>query len=254
MPVTRCDKLRDSLKPGSNVTISLTLSGTYVESSSGGAITVSFPETTRTLTLTREAFDAREYYLNGTPPEEGKFYLVAPCCCWQCRSYELFRIDETSSSNSIVTDGFLFPWSKLDAPVGGPSDTTTGDLSAAALFSHGVASGFGYWCKSTDDAGEGVDVSLIGSADGVFGVNGGFSVPPLDWEYEDSLGNTEAGSDYSGLIRVPGPFTDPINLDFCADTTAFERTIVYNGFTDGGEEGISYTVTDLTLKVSFALT
>lgn len=235
-----CTRFWDSPKSASGLAMTVGVSGSIKTEDGGLFDTVTYSTTTRNLSLTRVPFDARAYYTDGTRPGENKFQLVSPCCCWKCRFGIIY--DE---SEDVFDPGFSFPWI-LTYGNGDPSDN--GETPVDADFGNAFApDSRELLCQRADEAGR-VGQSSSFRAQAVWQEPPGFSMPPLDWVYVDSVGGSDSGS---GATEIGFP-SRALVMPSCNDAMTWNASITFNGSVPAGP--FVFSVTNFKIDASFALT
>jgi len=242
-----CSKFSNSGKPATSLVFSVTISGVvkFITDLGGGGTstdTYTFPSHTETVTLTREEFDARAYYLSGEEmePSVDTFWLLMLCCCWKCRfaiipsqigtgtkdyPYHFTRVDTANPANDDSYDG--------TAPGGGVSTDVSDNTRAA-------------FCRNAEE--EDRTGKPLALAAGLGGWGAAFDNIFIPWSYTDSSGNNTTGTadGQFGIALPPFDNTDTqvfptFPLESCADAPVGWSQVVYD-YADVDIEIIGLTI------------
>ena len=235
-----CDALIDSEKPTTSLVFSMTWSGTFTSFDGVNTAIVTYVSTTKSITLSREAFPAHDFYSGTTiEPSAGKFWQQSPCCCWKCR---FALVPQNINSDS----SFAFPYTSTFN--GSPAGSGTTVFTASELSSL-IENGTIFCNVNSETSRKGLPVSFAAQGGSPVGQNF-----PLSWTYTDNEGNTDSGTGYNGSIGLllPGPsaYGSP-HADTCADSQDWWAQIVYNGTQTVGLEVT--TITNATIKAELSL-
>lgn len=246
--IGECTASRDSRKAATSLTLSMTVSGVFVFTSGtdDSGTTTTFAATTFSRTFTRVPYHPRD--LAALAADE--FFLLSKCCCWPCRSFldgaDFYLTDD---------DAWLFPWSSTSTGTDPPADasgTVQGRLNMNLLEPDGRA----YFCRAAAEAGRvGVPFHLRAFGNFDDAVAGpGYDDSALGWTYTNTAGQSGSGTGAAlGDLATPGPFTDDLQLDFCAETADFSQTTVFAGPVTYPDDSV-LDVQDFTITAALSIT
>ena len=265
--IGQCTAARDSRKAATSLTLSMTVSGGFLYTSdvdvgdpAGGGFrgTTTFVETTFSRTFTRVPYHPRAV----APLEDDEFFLLAKCCCWQCRSFIV-------GAGFYLTDAddWLFPWTSTSniPDSSGSSGTVLGRLNMNLLEADEFNSSGttrAYFCRTAEEGRVGVPFHL--RAFGNFHLaavsSGGGDNSLLSWAYSNSSGQAATGGGspgaarpaHLGALETPGPFVEDLQLDFCGPTASFSQTTIFSGSVTYGESA-AVEVQDFTITAALSI-
>ena len=284
--IGRCTAARDSRKAATSLTLSMTVSGGFLYTSdvdvgdpAGGGlrVTTTFVETTFSRTFTRVPYHPRALSAAAAaaaaagegavaPLENDEFFLLAKCCCWQCRSFIV------GAGFYLTDDDWLFPWTSTSniPDSSGSSGTVVGRLNMNLLEADEFNSSGttrAYFCRTAEAGRVGVPFHL--RAFGNFHLaavsSGGGDNSLLSWAYSNSSGQAATGGGSPGAARpahlgaletpgpfVDGPFVEDLQLDFCGPTASFSQTTIFSGSVTFGESA-AVEVQDFTITAALSI-